>query len=286
MSHILKSYYGDIFFEFLADKDNSDSIIILPGFPESGKDNEMMFDLYEKGFNVFRPRYRGSFQSKGRFLENSTTTDTTDNKGTTSNANSATTTDNNGYSENLEPWSSKTFSPVQGMKEFVEGLMEGEAVNLWNDTKVKFEPGNLHLVAGSFSGCIACGLESEMDSFSSITLFSPVWDFSKHNEEFDEQNLERLTNFVKKAYRNLYRFSFSNLKERMKKFDDLNPENYLDNLDTDLTVFHDPKDCVVSIEHSRRMVGRINGADLVEHGEGHGVKHGILEEHFENEVRK
>lgn len=245
MEHILKSYQEDIFFEFLVDTESEGSVVILPGFPESGKDKDLMFRLHGMEFNVFRPKFRGSFQSRGKFLER---------------------------------------DPVQTMEGFIENIGNGEAIDLWDEEKVDFEVGEIHLVGQSFSGSTALRLCSNLETVSSLTLFSPVLNFSKHNEEFDEQNLEQLTGFVKRAYRNLYRFSFENIKERMERFEGSSLKILFNDINAPVNIFHDPNDSVVSIEHSREAVKILENAELVEHSQGHGLIGKFLERTLKEEV--
>ncbi|NMB66517.1 hypothetical protein GYA25_00435 [Candidatus Woesearchaeota archaeon] len=42
MVNILKAYYGNIFFEFLTHNEPADAILILPGFPSSNKEDDLM----------------------------------------------------------------------------------------------------------------------------------------------------------------------------------------------------------------------------------------------------
>lgn len=66
---ILKAYYGDIFFEFIVHDKPAEAILYLEGFPSSGSHEQEIGFLYKKGYNVFVPHYKGTYQSRGRFLE-------------------------------------------------------------------------------------------------------------------------------------------------------------------------------------------------------------------------
>src|SRR3989338_512707 len=161
---VLKAYYGGIFFEFVLQDRNADVVIILPGFPGRNDYNEIIEVFFERGYHVFVPRYRGSYQSSGTFLSK-----------------------------------------------------------------------------------------------------SPVHD------------LEHLTSFVKRAYKNCYRLSFDNLRNRAMKFKDINPVNYIHGLiDFPVLVLHDPNDKVVAFRHTKEMLTNLNKATYIEHYLGHGLNEHLI----------
>lgn len=227
---VLKSYYGDLFFEFLTHEEPSDTIIYLEGFPSSGFHDDMIKFLYEKGYNVFVPHYRGTYQSKGKFL-----------------------------SRNI----------VKDFVEFVEELRKEKAVNLWDMSTVGFGIKNLILIGGSFSGAVCCGLASEVE-FHKMILSAPVLDFRKMNERDNEEDLEHLMQFVKRAYSNVIRFHFKNLPEQISKYKETLPEYYEPKLNLPILVLHDPKDETVSIKSSKELAERKSNVKLIEHNYGHG----------------
>ena len=97
---ILRGYYGGIFFEFVLQDRKADAIFILPGFPSGNDFNDLISFFYEKGYHVFVPRYRGSYQSAGVFLSK---------------------------------------NPVDDMIYFLESLEEGSAKNMWDMKKESFK---------------------------------------------------------------------------------------------------------------------------------------------------
>ncbi len=248
---ILKAYYDDMFFEFLVHGREEgwkrDSIVLLPGFPSSNNyDSEMRY-LYSRGFNVFFPRYKGTYQSKG-----------------------------NGKSGFLGS------NIVQDLKEFISELKKGKAKSLWDNTLVEFSTdGKIILFGGSFSGAVACGLGAVDKDIRKIVLFSPVWDFKKHNESGDEQDLEKFLPFIKRAYKNLYRIGFENLSKKMGEFKECSPEFYLNRLagnETGVLVFNDPEDKTVSIKHTLNIIKIHPWIKSTEHNKGHdGRTSGLIE---------
>lgn len=230
---ILKAYYENTFFEFLVHKNASDTIIILPGFPSSNNNDYLMKFLYSKGFNVLFLRYNGSYQSKGFFLENNI---------------------------------------VKEIGDFIKNLKKVEVTSLWDMSKQKFKIKKLILMGGSFSGAISCGLVATNKSIKKLILFSPVWDYKKHNEKENEQDLIHLLDFVKRAYKNLYQIKFNNLVNQLEKFKEVSPNYYAQRLKIPLLVFHDPNDATVSIMHTKKMKSILPKMDIIEHKMGHGVR--------------
>ncbi|MBS3157365.1 alpha/beta hydrolase [Candidatus Woesearchaeota archaeon] len=225
---ILKAYYNKIFFEFLVHKDDFvDAIIILPGFPSSNNEDELMQFFYENGFNVFYLRYGGSFQSKGYFLES---------------------------------------NPSDDITQCIKYINRGKIVSLWDMEEKSFKNRDLIFLTGSFGGAIACSIVAKSNHLiSRIILSAPVWDFDKHNTTYEEQNLSHLSDFVKRAYQNLYRIKFNNLINQLHKFKELSPEYYLQKLNCPLLVFYDQEDKTVSIEHTREIIKKIKKGRLIEH---------------------
>lgn len=235
---ILKSYYGGIFFEFALQDRFADAVVILPGFPARNDFNELMGAFYDKGYHVFAPRYKGSYQSTGNFLAR---------------------------------------NPVNDLIMFVKNLDKGMAKSLWDNSKQYFKIHKKILVSNSFGGAVALGLAAKSGKFSHLILAAPVWDFKKHNENWDEQNLQQLTDFVKRAYKSCYRIEFENINKKLEKFKETQPEYYLPKLQKfPILVFHDPNDKVVSFNHTKEMLPKLQKATYIEHYLGHELNEALL----------
>lgn len=237
---ILRGYYGGIFFEFVLQDRLADAVIILPGFPSGNDFNELISLFYEKGYHVFVPRYRGSYQSAGIFLSK---------------------------------------NPVDDIVYFLENLDEGSAKNLWDLKKEEFKINKKILVGSSFGAAIALGVAAKSEDVSHVILEAPVWDFKIHNEKGDEQDLQKLTEFVRNSYKNCYRFKFKGLNKKMGKFEELNPAYYLPRLSESnipLLVMHDPNDKVVSIRHTKEKLAYLPRATYLEHYLGHKMSRDLL----------
>lgn len=239
--HILKGYIGDIFFEFLLQDGPADCAYFLPGFPSSNKYTELMKFLYQKGFHVFTIRYGGSYQSRGKFLEK---------------------------------------NPVSELVDFFDELTKGKITSLWDLKEFSFEPKNHLLFASSFGGAIACGVAAKSNIFDKAILFAPVWNFSEHNTTYQEQDLQHLTQFTKRAFQNCYRFEFKDIQSELEKFEEIKPSFYISRIKIPFLVFHGKKDYVVNIRHSERMQKELD-ITLVKHEGGHGPKIELLENYWE-----
>ena len=236
---ILKGYFSDIFFEFLVHKDKKNTIIILPGFPSSNVMDEKIYFLHKKGFNVFIPRYKGTYQSKEEFLKS---------------------------------------NPIIDLSNFVTKLKKGVAISLWDMRSTQFDTKQIFVFGESFGGSIACALAATSQDIKKAVIVAPVWDFKNHNKNHDEQNLRHLTEFVKKAFLNLYRYKFDSIDKEMEKFKEVSFEYYKNNLKIPVLVFHDPADKSVSIEHSRMAEKAIKNVKLIETNAGHGLSVKFLNE--------
>ncbi|MFW6282526.1 MAG: alpha/beta hydrolase family protein [Minisyncoccales bacterium] len=229
---LLKAYYGDIFFEFLVHKSPRDSIVILSGFPSSNNyKNEMNF-LFEKGYNVFYPRYKGNYQSRGFFLN-----------------------------QNI----------AKEIYNFINELKKGEAKSLWDMEIKRFKIKNVILFAGSFGGAVACGVSALDKNISKLVLFAPVWDFNDYENLKGSQDLDKLTIFVKRAYSNLYRIKFTSFSKAIFKSKECFPNIYLRKFrenKTKILIFHDPKDTSVPISHTLKMKKKYP-FELIKHSKGH-----------------
>ncbi|MCX8159104.1 MAG: prolyl oligopeptidase family serine peptidase [Candidatus Pacearchaeota archaeon] len=227
---ILRAYYGGIFFEFILQEKTADAIIILPGFPSGNDFKDLIKIFYNQGYHVFVPRYRGSYQSSGKFLSK---------------------------------------NPVDDMIMFVRHLGSGSAKSLWDGKKKVFNINRKILVGSGFGGSIALGVAAKYPGFSHLIVAAPIWDFVKHNKDNDEQDLKKITEFVKAAYQNCYRYDFSDIVKKLKKFEELKPDFYLPRLTLPILVLHDTNDKFVAFRNSKEMVGKLSKGTLVEHYLGH-----------------
>jgi cephalosporin-C deacetylase-like acetyl esterase len=166
------------------------------------------------------------------------------------------------------------------LSDFIKELKKGKITNLWDLEDVSFKVKRLFLFGQSFSGAISCGLVAIEKCIDKLVLFSPVWDFNKHNKFGDEQDLGHLVPFVKRAYPNLYRFEFNSLVDAVSKYKEVSPSFYGERIKIPIMVLNDPKDKTVSIRHSESMSKIIENLTLVKHDQGHGFNVKLLEDNW------
>jgi hypothetical protein len=194
--------------------------------------------FYEKGYHVFVPRYRGTYQSTGKFLSK---------------------------------------NPVDDMMNLMKDLDEGEIKSLWDGKKQSFRVNKKILVSSGFGAAIALGLAAKSGMASHVILQSPIWDFKVHNASGDEQDIEKMSEFVRGAYKNCYRYTFKNFGKKMSKFEELNPAFYLPRVsEMPILVMHDPNDKVVNFRHTKEKLALLQRATYLEHYLGTKLKADML----------
>lgn len=243
---IQKGYFGGIFFEFLLQDRNADAVIILPEFPSKNSYNRMISLFFERGYHVFVPRYRGSYQSSGKFLSK---------------------------------------NPIEDMIMFIRNLEKGKVKNLWDMKTQSFKTNKKILVGSSFSGAIALGLAAKHPVFSHIVLQAPIWDFAVHNSKGDEEDFSQIVKYVQRAYKNCYRFEVIDLIAKLKKFKEMSPNYYIPkllNLNIPILVMHDPNDKIVAFRNTKEQIGKLNNVTLIEHYLGHDLTDSLISAHWKN----
>jgi esterase/lipase len=236
-----KAYYKDIYFEFVVHKGKRDSILILPGFPSYHNLKERMKFFYDKGYNVFFPRYKGSYQSKGYFLEE---------------------------------------NPLISLKKFVNSLMEGKAISLYDMKEFNFEVKELIVLGICFSGPFSLALSSLDSRINKLILFSPAWDFGFNQKINGSQSLNDTLSFVKRAYKNLYRIKFKDLKKKLNSFKELHYRFYGKNNSFYLLVFIDERDPRNYSSKFKKDFLDKNNLKIIKHRKGHGLKLEIVENYW------
>lgn len=72
---IYRGRQGDIVFEFSISPTSQATVILCDGLPSVPKQHQVMNLLQSKGYDIFFPRYRGTWESGGSFLAQSPTLD-------------------------------------------------------------------------------------------------------------------------------------------------------------------------------------------------------------------
>jgi pimeloyl-ACP methyl ester carboxylesterase len=219
-----------IFFEYLLQPSPADAIIFFDGFPSRYYKDDVLFFLYSKGYHVFFPRYRGTYQSGGKFLQTNVVSD---------------------------------------FSRFMKKLNKGRVKNLWDGKTERFKIKRNILLANSFGGTLALGLAAKTKRFSHLILVA-TWDFE------EDHNTKPITMFTKRAFKNLYRFDFDDVKPSLKRMKELSKSYYTSRLDIPILAFHNPEDKTVPISHTRGLARRVKNVKVIEHRFGHPITRDLL----------
>ncbi|HEX3099688.1 MAG TPA: alpha/beta fold hydrolase [Patescibacteria group bacterium] len=144
-------------------------IILADGMPTVPKNKEILNLLSSKGFWVFAPRYRGSWESDGKFLAH---------------------------------------SPHKDILDVIDGIHHN-FVSIWDynlgDKKVfKLNPDEIILVGSSFGGPAVILAAQEDKRVNKTVAFSPVIDWRRPGKD---EPIPLLAKFTEQAFGNGYRTS-------------------------------------------------------------------------------
>jgi len=161
---------------------------------------------------------------------------------------------------------------VSPLVKSIDEIRSGSITNLWDDKIVNFEYSRIHIITGSFGGAVALGIADRSD-IASLVLFSPVLDFSLHNSLGDEQDLSHMDSFTRKAYANCIRMPVENIVPLLSSAKELSG---LPKIASNVLIFHDPSDTVVSVSKSESYVNSLTSGNINLGYKGHGLKLPLL----------
>lgn len=129
----------NIIVEYIYHPKNKKALILLDGLPSLPEQKQLMNNLSSKGFSVFFPRYAGTWESAGKFLES---------------------------------------NPSFDIDNFIKKLNTiGIILKYANkENLLIFE--DISIIASSFGGAVALSLK-KINLINKIVLLSPVFDFKK-----------------------------------------------------------------------------------------------------------
>lgn len=148
--HTLRTRFAkDIVAEFLPPAritKNQKIIILLDGVPSVPSKKSLLELLSKKGFWVFHPRYRGTWESDGKFLQ---------------------------------------YSLEKDVADVINGIYSG-FTNLWDNKTIKLKPDNLYLIGGSFGGPAGIFAASDKRVTKSIVISPVIdWGKQSKTEPID-----------------------------------------------------------------------------------------------------
>ena len=157
----------DIVFEFSPSTGEIKGVIILcEGLPAVPKQKELISFLSSRNYFIVYPRYKGTWESNGKFLSE---------------------------------------SPVNDLEEIMNLLKKREITELYSNKTFSIDTDNIIIIGSSLGGSIALSC-SKNNLASKIVVFSPIVNFSAHNDKNQEQDLIWLEKFVRKAFGMGYRY--------------------------------------------------------------------------------
>lgn len=166
--YILRFKHKGIIGEFLFPANTDKAIILLDGLPSTPYKKELIFSLGSLGYAVFYPRYKGTWESKGKLFAKSPMVEIVE----------------------LLDW-------IKNTKEFTE---------LYGFTKIKNTIKSISVIGASFGGSLAleCVLSPNVDN---IIAMSPPINYKTFGRTTGEQDLSNLIKFLKRSYGQAYQFS-------------------------------------------------------------------------------
>ena len=221
-------------------------VILCSGMPSFPSKPALMEFLSRKGYWVFNPRYRGSWESGGEFLR---------------------------------------LSPERDVRDIIEGLRKGFH-DLHNGTRYKLTPKEIVLIGGSFGGPAALltslsnsrELESEVSvgkkrrASIKVIAVSPVVDWRSRSPE---EPIETFYNAVKQEFGEAYRMSRRDW-DKLKTGKFYNPAAHAEEIDgKKMLIFHAKDDNVVRFGSVKKFAKK-TGARLVLRAKGGHLSTSIL----------
>lgn len=148
---IYRSRFEDIVFEFKISNEPRGTVILCDGLPSVPNQKMLMEHLGNNGYNVFFPRYRGTWESDGEFL--------------------------------AQP-------PARDIFDFLQFLKKGEVIELYGSNKFLIKP-PFHIIGSSFGGTVALCLADNDINGKIITFSPIINFFTHNQErkEQDLKNL-------------------------------------------------------------------------------------------------
>jgi esterase/lipase len=145
----------DIVCEFVAPKKKSNKVIILcAGMPGYSSKDEMLFWLAARGYWVFFPRYRGTWESGGSFLK---------------------------------------ISPEQDILDLIEQLPKGFK-DLWNNKTFKIAKPEVYIIGSSFGGPAAILTSKSAKVKKVVAFSPVIdWEKEKENKVESLEMLKKFT---------------------------------------------------------------------------------------------
>jgi len=231
-----KLRYGDIIAEsYYLKNNNGKAIIFCSGIPGTSSYQEIAEKYVSQGFIFIHPKYLGSWESYGSF--------------------------------NIE-------GCKKTIVDFVKALKNNEVKTIFNETfdiKIK----EIFLLGHSFGGSVALCSGADIN-INGIIALAPVIDYRvQGKEEYGEEEMDWLYNFILAGFENVYRnFDKSNWDYFCSNGSILNAIDYLEKLKTKkILIIHGIEDTSINYMRSKNFCSSLKNlgcdVDYVETDDNH-----------------
>lgn len=156
---------------FPKENPSREAIILCDGLPATPKQRELMETLVSRGFFVAYPRYRGTWESDGVFLEH---------------------------------------SPAKDIIDIAETIQKGESLReLYSQENFSFSIDRVYVLGVSFGASVALAV-SPQKVITRVVAIAPIIDFKNFSDsKYKNQDLHFLGNFLRRGFPHVYRFEDS-----------------------------------------------------------------------------
>ncbi len=216
-----------------------DAVIYCPGLPSSPSYPRLLRQLQEQGMMGVALRYRGSWESDGRFLEE---------------------------------------SPVKDVQAVIRLLRRGAFTELVSGARISFSVRRIFLIGSSFGGLVALQTLKQTRGVEKAVLLAPVSSMAElGNGPWQEEQHEEHKRMIERAWPQVYRAAAGGFPRLIS--DELlgSGRAALSRLrGKELLIFHSRNDRVVNINRSRQLVKALHEAGvhatLHELRQGHSIR--------------
>ncbi|TSC86811.1 MAG: Uncharacterized protein G01um101416_576 [Microgenomates group bacterium Gr01-1014_16] len=192
-------------------------IIACSGLPGQPENYELFSYFTQEGFICVHPKYEGTWESYGKFLNH---------------------------------------SPVDDILKVIDHLKkERSLVSAYDNSLIKFDFDEVILFGSSFGGSVALVSAARSQNVNRAIAIAPVIDFSTQGKDKrEEQDLTNLGEFLQRGYGRAYDFELRDWKKLLEGKIDMNPIKYIKELSPKkLFLVHGEEDKTISVYKTRRF---------------------------------
>lgn len=211
------------------EKSNGNLVINCSGLPGQPENYELFSYLTQKGFVCLHPKYEGTWESEGKFLDH---------------------------------------SPADDLQSVISHISENHALeSAYDGSLIKLEFKNIFLIGSSFGGSVALVTAAKHSRVMGVVSIAPVTDFTKQGKGgSSEQDLAYLGKFLKKGFGRAYNFDLKDWSKLLSGEIDLNPINHTKDLSQkNVLLIHGEDDKTISVQKTIDLFSTIknNKSELI-----------------------